>query len=306
MKIDFAPAERVRVYLTGRPKPASPDRHWICYNDGILVRPERSGTPRINQLLHFCKTEVLRRLICAGLKEKTPFYCALDNSWKFAETEMLSKNMGISFIKIGEATGSQRAFQTAFVGIAVVGISLLLCSCEVPPVNPPPEQMAAPISVSLVAGDVIKLTFSGAPELNQSQKIRADGKINLPLVGEVDAAGKTIGSLQSELALRYKPQLQSTTVVVTLESSVTQVVVSGAVSKPAKLSFDRPTTVFQAIMEAGGVSEFGSLKKVHLIRIANGEQHTQILDLRPTASGQTTRPYYVRDGDVIYIPSSPF
>jgi polysaccharide export outer membrane protein len=166
--------------------------------------------------------------------------------------------------------------------------------------------MAPPVSVSLVSGDVIRLAFSGAPELNQSQKIRADGKINLPLIGEVDASGKTIGSLQSELALRYKSQLQSTTVVVTLESSVTQVVVSGAVGKPSKLAFDRPTTVFQAIMEAGGVGEFGSLKRVHLIRIANGQQHTQILDLRPTVSGQTTRPFYVMDGDVIYVPSSPF
>ncbi len=164
----------------------------------------------------------------------------------------------------------------------------------------------APTSINLVAGDVVKLTFSGAPELNQSQKLRADGKINLPLIGEVDAAGKSIGSLQSELAFKYKSQLQNTTVVVTLESSVTQVVVSGAVSKPAKLSFDRPTTVFQALMEAGGVNEFGSLKRVHLIRITNGEQHTQILDLSPTTSGQTTRPFYVKDGDVIYIPQSAF
>jgi polysaccharide export outer membrane protein len=166
--------------------------------------------------------------------------------------------------------------------------------------------MAAPTSVSLVSGDVIKLIFAGAPELNQSQKIQADGKINLPLIGEVDAAGMTIGSLQSELALRYKPQLRSTTVVVTLESSVTQVVVSGAVTHPAKLTFDRPTTVFQAIMEAGGASEYGSLKRVQVIRIVNGEQHAQILDLRPVTTGQTTRPYYVKDGDVIYIPSGPF
>lgn len=179
-------------------------------------------------------------------------------------------------------------------------------SCETPGTAFPPEQAVAPTSISLVAGDVVKLTFSGAPELNQSQKIRADGKINLPLIGEVDAAGKSIGSLQSELAFKYKSQLQSTTVIVTLESSVTQVVVSGAVAKPSKLSFDRPTTVFQALMEAGGVSEFGSLRRVHLIRITNGEQHTQILDLSPTMSGQTTRPYYVKDGDVIYIPQSAF
>jgi polysaccharide export outer membrane protein len=196
--------------------------------------------------------------------------------------------------------------QLIFIGAALFLTSVFLCSCELPVVNPPPEQMAAPTSVSLVSGDVIKLTFPGAPDLNQSQKIQADGKINLPLIGEIDAAGKTLAALQTDLALRYKPQLQSTTVLVTLESSVTQVVVSGAVNKGGKLTFDRPTTVFQAIMEAGGANEYGSLKRIHLIRIINGQQHTQVLDLRPIESGQTTRPYYVRDGDVIYIPSGPF
>jgi polysaccharide export outer membrane protein len=194
---------------------------------------------------------------------------------------------------------------TIVVAIGAAFVSLLCSGCH-QPAAPLPEQMAAPTSVSLISGDVVKLTFPGAPELNQSQKIRADGKINLPLIGEVDAAGKSIGSLQNELALRYQPQLQNTTVVVTLESSVTQVVVSGAVSKPAKLLFERPTTVFQAIMEAGGVNEYGNLGKVHLIRVARGVQHTQILDLRPTMSGRTTRAFYVRDGDVVYVPASAF
>jgi polysaccharide biosynthesis/export protein len=216
-----------------------------------------------------------------------------------------------SFTKPEGATGSSCTphshLRLILTSAAIFLISVFLTSCEMPVVNPTPEQMAAPTSVNVVSGDVIKLTFSGAPELNQSQKIQADGKINLPLIGEVDAAGKTIANLQNELALRYKSQLQNTTVVVTLESSVIQVVVSGAVTKPAKLSFDRPTTVFQAIMEAGGVSEYGSLKRVQLIRIVNGQQHAQVLDLRPiTESGQTTRPFYVRDGDVIYVPSSPF
>ena len=57
------------------------------------------------------------------------------------------------------------------------------------------ERAAAPSSVILSSGDVVKLSFSGAPELNQAQKIRADGKINLPLVGEVDAA---VGALEVE------------------------------------------------------------------------------------------------------------
>ena len=186
-------------------------------------------------------------------------------------------------------------------------IALFCDGCEQPS-KPVPEQMAAtaPARITLTSGDVVKLTFPGAPELNQSQKIRADGTINLPLVGEVDVAGKTVTSLQDDLAQRYKPQLKSSTVIVTLESSVTQVVVSGAVGRAGKLSFERPTSVFQAVMEAGGVSEYGSLRNVHLIRLVNGEQHTQILNLKPTLSGKTTRPYYVRDGDVIYVPRSVF
>src|SRR5437870_9247300 len=83
--------------------------------------------------------------------------------------------------------------------IAIVALVSLFCSGCRQPAAPLPEQMAAPTSVSLVSGDVVRLTFPGAPELNQSQKIRADGKINLPLIGEVDAAGKSIGSLQNEL-----------------------------------------------------------------------------------------------------------
>jgi polysaccharide biosynthesis/export protein len=186
-------------------------------------------------------------------------------------------------------------------------LAALSCAgCRHGPAEPLPEQMAAPRAVTLISGDVVKLTFPGAPELNQSQKIRADGKINLSLIGEVDAAGKTIPTLQSELARLYKPQLQSTTVVVTLESSVTQVVVSGAVAAPRKLVFERPTTIFQAIMEAGGVNEYGSLRNVHLIRLINGEQHSQVLDLRPTVGGKTTRAYYCKDGDVIYVPRSVF
>ena len=183
--------------------------------------------------------------------------------------------------------------------------ALLLVSCESP--TPAfPEQMAAPRPVTLTSGDVVKLTFPGAPDLNQSQKIRTDGKINLPLIGEVDAAGRGIVKFQEELASRYKSQIKDTSVIVTLESSVTQVVVSGAVTKPAKLVFERPTTVFQAIMEAGGTTEYGNLKNVHLVRLVNGQQRTQILDLRPTLGGATTRPFYVRDGDVIYIPQTFF
>ena len=167
-------------------------------------------------------------------------------------------------------------------------------------------QAEVPRHVILASGDVVKLTFSAAPELNQSQKVRADGKLSLPLVGEVDASGKTVGQLQSELIELYRSQLKTPEVTVSLDTSLTTVTVSGAVNKPGKVAFERPTTVFQAIMEAGGPSQFGTLKHVRLVRTVNGLQKSQVMNVHEALVGQGTKPFYVRDGDVIYVPQSTF
>jgi len=165
-------------------------------------------------------------------------------------------------------------------------------------------QAEVPKHVILASGDVVKLTFSAAPELNQAQKIRTDGKLSLPLVGEVDAAGKTVGQLQAELIELYKSQLKTPEVTVSLESSITTVTVSGAVHKPGKLAFERPTTVLQAIMEAGGPSEFGTLKRVRLMRVVNGVYKSQVMDLHDLS--KEVKPFYVRDNDMIYVSQSTF
>jgi protein involved in polysaccharide export with SLBB domain len=154
----------------------------------------------------------------------------------------------------------------------------------------------------LVAGDTVKISFPAAPELNQSQKIGADGTLSLPLIGEVSASGKTVGQLQAELATRYKPQLQDNEVLVSLDTRAVPVVVSGAVQKPGKITFERPATVLEAIMEAGGFTPEADLKKVSLIRIVKGEHETQVVDLRPLLKGKPTPAIYCSGGDVIYVP----
>jgi protein involved in polysaccharide export with SLBB domain len=59
-------------------------------------------------------------------------------------------------------------------------------------------------------------------------------------------------------------------------------------------------------MEAGGVSDYGSLRNIHLTRIINGEQRTETINLRPAIHGEPVDPEYVQDGDVIYISRSWF
>jgi polysaccharide biosynthesis/export protein len=154
----------------------------------------------------------------------------------------------------------------------------------------------------LNAGDVVKITFPGAPELNQTQKVGTDGTLSLPLIGEVRAAGKSPGQLQGELANLYKPQLQDNEVLVTVESRAVPVVVSGAVQRPGKIVFERPATLLEAIMEAGGFTPQADTKRVSVIRIVKGEHEAEVFDLRPVLKGQPTRATYVSGGDVIYVP----
>lgn len=202
----------------------------------------------------------------------------------------------------GVKTRSNLYFQ---ILLACVFVSLC-ASCQTTVSTRLPEGDVVHGPVTLTPGDVVKLTFPGAPELNQSQKIQSDGKINLPMIGEVDAGGRTLSDLQQRLEILYKPQLQNTTVVVTLESSVTPVVIGGAVGKPGKYQFDRPTTVLQAIMEAGGADKFGTLSRVSIIRLVNGQQRTEVLDLRPILRGSPTKPVYVRAGDIVLVGESRF
>jgi polysaccharide biosynthesis/export protein len=91
----------------------------------------------------------------------------------------------------------------------------------------------------LSAGDTIRVSFTAAPELNQSEKIESDGRVNLPLIGQVYAIGKTTGQLQVELTNLYKSQLQNSEVIVTVENVAIPVVVSGEVQKPGKVVFER-------------------------------------------------------------------
>jgi polysaccharide biosynthesis/export protein len=165
-----------------------------------------------------------------------------------------------------------------------------------------PQKLTSQTPSFLVAGDSVRISFPAAPELNQTQKIGSDGTLSLPLVGEVAAAGKTVGELQVELARLYKPQLQDNEVLVTLDTRAVPVVVSGAVQKPGKIVFERPATVLEAIMEAGGFTPEADLKKVSLIRIVKGEHESQIIDLRALMQGKPIPAIYCSGGDVIYVP----
>ena len=188
--------------------------------------------------------------------------------------------------------------------LGALGLLVVLsCSgCQSSGVVGVPVSTAAARSQTLAPGDALRISFTGARQHDLSQKIRPDGKISLPLIGEVSASGKTVAALQAELTELYRPQLQDSEVVVVVESTAAAVYVMGAVNKPGKIPLDRPMTAFEAIMEAGGFDPtYANLKKVVLVRNENGRQLTQTLDLSSTLNEGSSTAFFLKPFDVICV-----
>lgn len=168
----------------------------------------------------------------------------------------------------------------------------------------PTEAASSRPSVNLAPGDEISVSFSGAPELNTKQKIQANGKVSLPTVGDVIAAGRSINSLQESLTSLYQPHLQDPTVVVALDRAAAGVYVSGEVRTPGKIPLDRPMTALEAVMEAGGFTKFANPKQVVVVRKENGRHKRYVLNMRDALTGVESGLFYVRPFDVIYVSQS--
>lgn len=153
-------------------------------------------------------------------------------------------------------------------------------------------------------GDVIKISVPGAASLDSVQTIRRDGRIALPLIGEVQATGKTPLELQNELVALYAPQVVSKEVTVTVVSSTFPAFVTGAVLRPGKIASDHALTVLEAIMEAGGYDAAkADLKAVKVVRqLPNGRTESFNVNVKSLLDGTQTEPFYLRPSDMVIVP----
>ena len=191
-----------------------------------------------------------------------------------------------------------------FVALVLGLASLLMAGCASSAKLPPGAQVAREAeSQALRPGDVVKIAFPRTPTLDTVQQIRRDGKLNLYLVGEVQAANLTPTELETELLKQYSSQLVSKEVRVTVVSSAFSVFVTGAVVRPGKLNPDRAVTVFDAIMEAGGFDTArADMKAVTVIRSDSGRTTNYKVNLQAVLDGKANEPFYLQAYDVVYVP----
>jgi len=158
-------------------------------------------------------------------------------------------------------------------------------------------------SMFLREGDVVHVAFPSSPSLDMTEQIRVDGKIVMPLIGEVTAAGKAPLDFQSELIKLYEPQLNTKQIVVTVQSASFPVFVTGAVLRPGKVMADHPLSALEAIMEAGGFDYTkANLKAVVIIRADKNGSTTYTLNLKKVMQGGEEKPFYLKPSDIVRVP----
>ena len=153
----------------------------------------------------------------------------------------------------------------------------------------------------IVVGDVVTVTLSGLPEGDNpspyEKPIKDDGKITLPDIGDVQAAGKTAGDLEKIIHDLYVPKIY-THLNVTVKISGDRVYfVKGEVKQPGRLIYSGPITVTRAITSAGDYTDFSNHRNVVLIR-SNGKRYT--LDCDRIMDGEDPDPP-VYPGDQIFV-----
>lgn len=166
---------------------------------------------------------------------------------------------------------------------------------------------AAYSSDMLREGDVISVTCETVTNINTVAKIPLNGLLDLPFIGQVQAAGKTTQELQRDLLERYRKQVRADVLTVKLIESAAAVYVVGAVLQPGKIAMNRPMTVLEAVMEAGGYDPSRArLSKVTVVRLEDGRQVTYRVDLSKALAGKDPTAFYLKPFDTVQVPKRTF
>jgi polysaccharide export outer membrane protein len=178
----------------------------------------------------------------------------------------------------------------------------------VPPVKPTtgtsnPAPAPVPNDYKLSLGDKLRIEVYREPQLSQSVEVRPDGKITLPLVGDVPAAGYTARELANTLTEQLREYVTTPVVtVIVAEALPPMFYVIGEVNAPGAQPLRTQMSVLQALAVAGGFREFANTKKIRILRRgASGTLDTIPFNYKSAVSGKD-QPIFLKPGDTIVVP----
>ena len=154
-------------------------------------------------------------------------------------------------------------------------------------------------------GDLLSINVLHEPEVSQKVPVRMDGKITMPLIGDIQASGMVPEALQTTIAQKLRDYIKDAEVTVVVEEVKSrQFSVMGEVEHPGSFPLVKPTTILDGLAQAGGFRDFAKVTKIHVLRrtpqgttitlpfnykqVSKGKNESQNIDLQP--------------GDTIIVP----
>jgi polysaccharide export outer membrane protein len=203
-------------------------------------------------------------------------------------------------------------------GIVALACTSVALAQQAPPL-PPTGQTAAgapqppaanaqavkpPEDYVIGTDDVLTVSFWREKDLSTDVVVRPDGKITLPLINDVYAAGLTPDQLREKVlteAARYVEDPTPTVVVKTINSR--KVFITGEVARPGPYPLTAPTSVLQLIAMAGGLQEFAKKKDIIILRTEAGSQVTFQFDYSSVVKRKKLQQnIFLKPGDTIVVP----
>jgi polysaccharide export outer membrane protein len=193
------------------------------------------------------------------------------------------------------------------VVVIALGVSLHAQTPAAPgKVSPAPTASPVPVPPGYVIGpdDVLTVVYWRDKEMTTDAVVRPDGKISLPLLNEVQAAGLTPSELREHLTDESKRFIEDPNVTVVVKQiNSRKVFVLGEVGRPGPHPLTAPTTVLQLLAAVGGLKEYADSKKIVVIREANGRQTTFRFNYKDVITGKNLRQNIeLMPGDTIIVP----
>lgn len=201
-------------------------------------------------------------------------------------------------------------------GLLLLGFVLLLTGCatssgsrQPPPYNPNAQAVKA---YHIGVDDQVQVSVWHNPDLSVSVPVRPDGMITVPLIGDVKAGGKTPEDVAKEIKSRLKAYIRDPQVAVILTNLrsheyLSRVQVTGAVRTPVSLPYHQGMTVLDAILAAGGITQFAEPDATELYRKVGKTTKAYAIRLdKILQKGVLTTNYPLQPGDVITVPQRTF
>jgi polysaccharide export outer membrane protein len=165
---------------------------------------------------------------------------------------------------------------------------------------------AKPHDDSFVIGndDVLAINVWKEPDISRSIPVRSDGKISLPLVGEVQAAGLTPLNLETDIASKLKNFISEPEVTVMVQQVNSQKFnILGQVARPGTYVIANSPTVIDAIALAGGFRDFAKQKSIYVLRQGVSQESRIPFNYKEVSQGKNmTQNIKLQPGDTIIVP----